>query len=60
MGQVIYLTRREPTAAEAHVIRLAERADMAERAKMMVALAGAVATLKEVVQLTKERDGRNG
>lgn len=52
-AQVIYLHRREPTPAEAHVIRLAERADMAERAKMMCALAESVQTLKEIAKLTR-------
>ena len=45
---------RNLTPAEAHVIRLADRADMAEREKMMIALAKSVALLKEIAKL----DGR--
>lgn len=48
---------RNLTPAEAHVIRLAERADMAERERMMRALAEAVVTLKEIARETR-RDGR--
>lgn len=48
---------RQPTEAEAYVIRLAERADIAERAKLMEALAGASMLLRSVVELTR-KDGR--
>ena len=45
---------RNMTEAECRVIHLAERADMAEREKMMIALAKSVALLKEIAKL----DGR--
>lgn len=57
-AKVIYLTRREPTPAEAHVIRLAERADFAERATLMAALGQSIVKLKEIAEFVKERDGR--
>ena len=50
---------RKPTAAEAHVIRLAERAEHLERERMMTALASAVVTLKDIARLTR-KDGERG
>ena len=45
---------RPHTEAERRVIQLAERADMAERAKMMVALAESIALLKQIARETRK------
>lgn len=49
----LIIPHHQPTEAERYVLRMAERADMVGRERMMTALAKSVALLKEIAQLDR-------